>query len=113
MISNERPAHRPYSGQDYPGQGYGGPGYSQPRPPSNEDTLRSGEVQIERKNFIFTLKENPRGRFLRITEDVGGRRDTIIIPSTGLAEFQKMVDEMAQACAEIPEKPATAPPAET
>lgn len=78
--------------------------YSQPRPPVNEDTLKSAEVQIERKNFVFTLKENPRGRFLRITEDVGGRRDTIIIPSTGLAEFKKLVDEMVKASSEIPEK---------
>jgi hypothetical protein len=70
----------------------------------NEDTLKSAEVQIERKNFVFTLKENPRGRFLRITEDVGGRRDTIIIPSTGLADFKKLVDEMVQASLEIPEK---------
>ena len=76
----------------------------QPRPPVNEDTLKTSEVQIERKNFVFTLKENPRGRFLRITEDVGGRRDTIIIPSTGLAEFKKLVDEMVKASGEIPEK---------
>jgi len=76
----------------------------QPRPPVNEDTLKTAEVQIERKNFVFTLKENPRGRFLRITEDVGGRRDTIIIPSTGLADFKKLVDEMVKASAEIPEK---------
>jgi hypothetical protein len=64
----------------------------------------SERVQIERKTFVFTLKENPRGRFLRITEDVGGRRDTIIIPSTGLADFKKLVDEMVKASAEIPEK---------
>ncbi len=61
-------------------------------------------MQIERKNFVFTLKENPRGRFLRITEDVGGRRDTIIIPSTGLADFKKLVDEMVKASDEIPPK---------
>ena len=52
----------------------------------------------------MTLKENPRGRFLRITEDVGGRRDTIIIPSTGLADFKKLVDEMVKASEEIPLK---------
>jgi hypothetical protein len=104
MISNERPS--PYGRRPYQSQGYGNPQYSQqpPRPPVNEDTLKTGEVQIERKNFVFTLKENPRGRFLRITEDVGGRRDTIIIPSTGLAEFQKLVNEMVKASEEIPEK---------
>ena len=101
MISNERPS--PYR-RPFQGQGYGASKYSQPRPPVNEDTLKSSEVQIERKNFVFTLKENPRGRFLRITEDVGGRRDTIIIPSTGLADFKKLLDEMVKTSEEIPPK---------
>jgi len=108
MISNERPSpygRRPYQGHGYGASNYGAPKYpQQPRPPVNEDTLKSAEVQIERKNFVFTLKENPRGRFLRITEDVGGRRDTIIIPSTGLADFKKLVDEMVKASDEIPPK---------
>jgi hypothetical protein len=103
MISNERPS--PYGRRPYQSQGYGMPKYNtQPRPPVNEDTLKTAEVQIERKFFVLTLKENPRGRFLRITEDVGGRRDTIIIPSTGLAEFKKLVDEMVKASEEIPVK---------
>ena len=67
----------------------------------SEDTLHTAEIQIERKLFIFTLKENPRGRFLRITEDVGGRRDTIIVPSTGLVDFKRIVDEMVQMADEI------------
>lgn len=62
-----------------------------------EETIRSDKIQIERKTFVFTLKENPRGRFLRITEDVNGRRDTIIIPATGLDEFKRMFDEMLKA----------------
>ena len=37
-----------------------------------ERTLRSEKVQIERKTFFLDLKENDRGRFLRITEDVVG-----------------------------------------
>lgn len=76
--------------------------YNAPKAPVAEDTLHSAEIQIERKFFLFTLKENPRGRFLRITEDVGGRRDTIIIPSTGLAEFKRVVDEMVREAEEIP-----------
>jgi len=74
----------------------------QPRPPVQEDTLKSGQVQIERKNFTFTLKENPRGRFLRITEEVGGRTDSIMIPSTGLVEFQKLLNEMIEASNKLP-----------
>jgi hypothetical protein len=95
MISNERPS--PY-GNRSPRPAY------PPKPPVNEDTLKTEKVQIERKNFVFTLKENPRGRFLRITEDVGGRRDTIIIPAPGLEEFKKILDAMVKASAETPYK---------
>lgn len=69
-----------------------------------EDTLQSQTIQIERKTFIFTLRENLRGRFLRITEDVAGRRDHIIVPATGLEEFRRAVDVMAKASAETPLK---------
>ncbi|MEY4387286.1 MAG: hypothetical protein RLY20_2569 [Verrucomicrobiota bacterium] len=70
----------------------------------NEDTLKTEKIQVERKTFIFTLKENPRGRFLRITEDVGGRRDNIIVPAPGLEDFKRIVDEMVKASSEIPPK---------
>lgn len=53
--------------------------------------LLSEQVQIERKLFSFELRENPRGRFLKITEDVGGRRDTIIIPATGLDKVLEII----------------------
>lgn len=57
-----------------------------------DNELLSERIQIERKQFFFDLKENARGRFLKITEDVGGRRDTIIIPSTGLDLFRKTIE---------------------
>lgn len=102
MISNERPS--PYGQGNY-GQHHKQPYASQsPKPFVQEDTIKSVEVQIERKLFVLTLKENPRGRFLRITEDIGGRRNSIIIPATGLDEFRKLVDEMAKASDEIPPK---------
>src|SRR5271165_2318249 len=94
MISNERPS--PYGSRSYGG--------SSPKPPVNEETLRTDKVQIERKTFVFTLKENPRGRFLRITEDVGGRRDTIIIPAPGLEDFKRLIDEMVKTSNEVPLK---------
>ena len=76
----------------------------QPRPPVQEDTLKSEQVEIERKKFVLILKENPRGRFLRIIEEGGGHNASIIIPSTGLAEFQKLLDEMIKVSNELPEK---------
>jgi hypothetical protein len=93
MISNERPSpygQRPFS--------------AAPKPSVPEETLKSDKIQIERKTFVFTLKENSRGRFLRITEDVNGRRDTIIIPAPGLEDFRRLLDEMVKASMGTPPK---------
>ena len=94
MFSNERPS--PYGRRPY--HRHVGP----PREPVPEDSLRTEQLNIERKLFIFTLRENPRGRFLRITEDVQGRRDTIIIPASGLEDFHRLLGEMVKASAETP-----------
>jgi hypothetical protein len=56
--------------------------------------LEAKEVQIERKRFHFEFRENDRGRFLRITEEAHGRRNTIIVPSTGLDEFNAAIDDV-------------------
>ena len=100
MNSNESPS--PYGRRPFQSSGYGQPQYNQPRPPVNEDSVKTAEVQIERKFFVLTLKENPRGRFLRISEEVGGKRNSIIIPSTGLAEFQHIVAGMVKASEALP-----------
>jgi hypothetical protein len=105
MISNERPS--PYGRRPYQSPGYGQPQYNQPRPPVNEDTLKTAEVQIERKFFVLTLKENPRGRFLRISEEVGSKRNSIIIPATGLAELKQILDGMLKASEALPPKAET------
>jgi hypothetical protein len=49
--------------------------------------LASEKISHERKVFFLDLKENHRGRFLKITEDVGGRRDTIVLPAAVFEEF--------------------------
>jgi len=59
--------------------------------------LESRELQVERKHFFIEYRENERGRFLRITEEAHGRRNTVIIPSTGLEEFERMLDEVLSA----------------
>ena len=51
------------------------------------DPLASEKVVIDRKIFFLDLKENNRGRFLKITEDVGGRRDTIMLPAEAFQDF--------------------------
>ncbi len=94
MISNERPS--PFGHRPHP--------HSSPKPSVVEETIKTDKIQIERKSFVFTLKENPRGRFLRITEDVNGRRDTIIIPATGLDDFKRLFEDMLKISNETPVK---------
>lgn len=94
-----RPAPRPFSQSPE-----WSPGPS--KPPVREDSLKAGAVQIERKNFMFALKENPRGRLLRITEDIAGRYNSIIIPASGLKEFKALLEEMIRASEDQPIKPA-------
>jgi hypothetical protein len=107
MISNDRSS--PYGNRAYGDRPHADRPFGPPKPPVNEDTLKSAKIQIERKTFVLALKENPRGRFLRITEDVGGRRDTIIIPAPGLEEFRALLDEMVKASAETPPKAEPSP----
>ena len=52
-----------------------------------DNILESRELQVERKHFFIEFRENDRGRFLKITEEAHGRRNSVIIPSTGLEEF--------------------------
>ena len=56
--------------------------------------LQTYRITVERKHFTFTLNENPRGRFLRITEEVSGRRNAIIIPLTGIDDFRDALNEI-------------------
>jgi len=62
-----------------------------------ETQLFSERVQIERKQFIFDFKENANGRFLKITEEVGGHRDAIIVPVSGLTLFRETIDRVMAA----------------
>lgn len=99
MISNERPSpfqpRRPkLAHHQFP-----------PRPPIEETTLSRGEVQVERKTFVFLLKENPRGKFLRIIEDAGGKSNGIIVPYTGLEAFMKTLAETLKGGEQPPANP--------
>lgn len=58
--------------------------------------IASEKIVIERKVFFLDLKENNRGRFLKITEDVGGRRDTIMVPASAFQEFIEALSRLAE-----------------
>ncbi len=51
-------------------------------------------IRVESKQFMFDLRANPRGSFLRITEEVNGRYDAIVIPISGLEQFRDALDEV-------------------
>ena len=59
-----------------------------------DNIIEARELQIERKHFYVELRENDRGKFLRITEEAHGRRNSIIVPSTGIDDFTATIAEV-------------------
>ena len=49
------------------------------------DLLHTEKILADRKVFFLDLKENARGKVVKITEDVAGNRDTI--PAEILGDF--------------------------
>ncbi|KAK9941475.1 hypothetical protein M0R45_018077 [Rubus argutus] len=62
------------------GSGVGGGG-------GNDVELLCKTLQVEHKLFYFDLKENPRGRYLKISEKTSATRSTIIVPFSGISWF--------------------------
>jgi PurA-like ssDNA and RNA-binding protein len=94
VFSNEQPSNLRRTHGDSPKSGL----------PVQEITLLRQEILIERKGFSLALKENLRGRFIRIVESNGNYFLSIIIPANGLLAFQKLLDDMIRADNEIPPK---------
>ncbi len=55
-----------------------------------DKVLETKDFKIENKKFFFDYKENPKGKYLRITESSGGR-SSIVIPATGLKTFSEIL----------------------
>lgn len=53
----------------------------------NDDLLHTEKILAERKTFYLDLKQNARGKVVKITEDVSGNRDTIMVPAEILGDF--------------------------
>ncbi len=77
--------------------------HASPNVTEMDTILESRELQVERKHFFIEFRENERGRFLRITEEAHGRRNTVIIPSTGLQDFERMLGEVLSVAPAEPE----------
>jgi hypothetical protein len=61
-----------------------------------DNVIASKELQVERKRYFIEFRENERGRFLKIVEESHGRRNTVIVPSTGIDEFNAAVDDVIE-----------------
>ena len=70
------------------------------------EPLYSEKIFAERKIFFMDLKENDRGRFVKITEDVRGRRDTIMLPAEALDDFLDALNRVADFEEELEPHPA-------
>jgi len=55
------------------------------------------KIFSDRKIFFLDLKENDRGSFVKITEDVRGRRDTIMVPCEVLEDFIQALQNIVEA----------------
>ncbi|XP_075492551.1 transcription factor Pur-alpha 1 isoform X1 [Primulina tabacum] len=53
----------------------------------NDVELVCKTLQVEHKLFYFDLKENPRGKYLKISEKTSASRSTIILPYNGVSWF--------------------------
>ncbi len=61
---------------------------------NSDRVLASEKVVSGRKIFFLDYKENSRGRVLKITEDVNGRRDTIMVPDEALDDFADALERI-------------------
>jgi len=104
MNSNDHPSAYGYQPPQRDGYYPQRPAVDRPRVP--EVMLKELFVQVERKLFVLALKQNERGRFLRLTEEVSDRHTTLIVPSTGLEELHQALGEMIAANGSLPPPPA-------
>ena len=53
----------------------------------DSDLLHTEKIIADRKVFFLDLKRNARALVVKITEDVSGNRDTIMVPAEILGDF--------------------------
>lgn len=106
MNSDQHPKAYGYNPYARPSFNRPAPAFNRPPPRVPDNVLHAGNLEVERKSFNITLRENDKGRFLRITEMKGTLRQSIIVPASGLKEFQQVLAEMVK---EMPTPPPANP----
>ena len=66
-----------------------------------DNELLSRRFEIESKLFFLDFKENPNGRYLKITEKSGDKRSFVIVPAAGLNSFVKELTEIVNETAKV------------
>ena len=64
----------------------------------------SMQLDIESKRFFFDVKENHKGKYLRITELSGGR-SCIVIPLGGITLFKERLMEVIEEAEKLIDTP--------
>ncbi len=72
------------------------------QPRRGTPALHSEKIMTDRKIFFLDLKENERGRVIKITEDVRGRRDTIMLPVEAADEFLDALQRILEMERDLP-----------
>ncbi len=71
-------------------------GYDEDNRGSDDRPIHTEKILADRKIFFLDLKENGRGQFIKITEDVRGRRDTIMLPIEFLDDFIGALEDIRE-----------------
>lgn len=66
----------------------------------DQSILHTEKIISDRKTFFLDLKENQRGRVVKITEDVNGNRDTIMVPAEILNDFIEALKDIQETAGE-------------
>lgn len=78
----------------------------------DEKELASQQVQIQSKRFYIDVKENQRGRFIKLAEvGVGGRKSRIIMSMSAATEFKQRLIEFSELHSQMGPSHGTTPPA--
>ena len=72
------------------------------QPRRGNPPLHSEKIMTDRKIFFLDLKENERGRVIKITEDVRGRRHTIMLPVESADEFLDALQRILEVERDLP-----------
>ena len=64
---------------------------------AEDDTIYETMLKVENKDIFIDLKRNKSGVYLKISERNGGSRNTVLIPISGIARLQKVLDDVSAA----------------